>query len=42
MAYYRSVGNVSRKRHTQHRRPDGALYYEDLERRVGRINEPID
>src|SRR6478735_712574 len=30
MAYYRSVGDVSRKRHTQHRRPDGALYYEEL------------
>ena len=30
MAYYRSVGDVSRKRHTQHRRPDGGLYYEEL------------
>jgi homogentisate 1,2-dioxygenase len=30
MAHYRSVGSVPRKRHTQHRRPDGALYYEEL------------
>ena len=30
MAYYRSVGNVPPKRHTQHRRPDGGLYYEEL------------
>ena len=30
MAYYRSVGEVPHKRHTQHRRPDGGLYYEEL------------
>ena len=30
MAYYRSVGEVPPKRHTQHRRPDGGLYYEEL------------
>ncbi len=30
MAYYRRAGDVSRKRHTQHRRPDGGLYYEEL------------
>jgi homogentisate 1,2-dioxygenase len=30
MPYYRSVGNVPRKRHTQHRRPDGGLYAEEL------------
>ena len=30
MAHYRSVGSVPRKRHTQHRRPDGQLYYEEL------------
>ncbi len=30
MAHYRSVGDVPRKRHTQHRRPDGELYYEEL------------
>jgi homogentisate 1,2-dioxygenase len=30
MAYYRTAGSVPRKRHTQHRRPDGALYYEEL------------
>ncbi|MFN2522000.1 MAG: hypothetical protein ABR614_01605, partial [Mycobacteriales bacterium] len=30
MAHYRSVGDVPRKRHTQHRRPDGSLYYEEL------------
>lgn len=28
--HYRSVGEVPRKRHTQHRRPDGQLYYEEL------------
>ena len=30
MPYYRSAGDVPRKRHTQHRRPDGGLYYEEL------------
>jgi homogentisate 1,2-dioxygenase len=30
MAYYRSVGDVPPKRHTQHRRPDGGLYSEEL------------
>ncbi|GAB3212803.1 homogentisate 1,2-dioxygenase [Marinactinospora thermotolerans] len=30
MAYYRSVGEVPRTRHTQHRTPEGGLYYEEL------------
>ena len=30
MAYYRSVGEVPPKRHTQHRDPEGRLYYEEL------------
>ena len=30
MAYYRQVGSIPPKRHTQHRRPDGGLYYEEL------------
>lgn len=30
MAYYRSVGSVPPKRHTQHRAPDGRLHYEEL------------
>lgn len=30
MPYYRSVGDVPRKRHTQHRRPGGGLYTEEL------------
>jgi homogentisate 1,2-dioxygenase len=30
MAHYRSAGLVPRKRHTQHRRPDGGLYHEEL------------
>jgi len=30
VAHYRSVGSVPRKRHTQHRRPDGGLYAEEL------------
>ena len=30
MPYYRSLGDVPPKRHTQHRRPDGGLYYEEL------------
>ena len=30
MAHYRSVGEVPPKRHTQHRDPDGRLYYEEL------------
>ena len=30
MPYYRSVGSVPPKRHTQHRAPDGTLYFEEL------------
>src|SRR3954451_11938250 len=30
MAHYRRVGDVPPKRHTQHRRPDGGLYSEEL------------
>ncbi|SDY88179.1 homogentisate 1,2-dioxygenase, partial [Modestobacter sp. DSM 44400] len=30
MAFYRQVGSVPLKRHTQHRRPDGGLYSEEL------------
>jgi homogentisate 1,2-dioxygenase len=30
MAYYRRSGDVPPKRHTQHRRPQGGLYYEEL------------
>src|SRR3954453_8919974 len=30
MPYYRSAGSVPRKRHTQHRAPDGGLYSEEL------------
>src|SRR5258708_13707156 len=30
MAYYRAVGEIPHKRHTQFRRPDGALYSEEL------------
>jgi homogentisate 1,2-dioxygenase len=30
VAYYRQVGDVPPKRHTQHRRADGGLYYEEL------------
>ena len=30
MAYYRSQGHVPPTRHTQHRAPDGSLYYEEL------------
>ena len=30
MPYYRTVGDVPRKRHTQHRDPEGRLYYEEL------------
>jgi homogentisate 1,2-dioxygenase len=30
MTYYRSVGEVPPKRHTQFRRPDGGLYFEEL------------
>src|SRR5438128_866051 len=30
MPYYRSVGEVPHKRHTQFRRPDGGLYSEEL------------
>ncbi|MDZ5619438.1 cupin domain-containing protein [Nocardioides sp. HM23] len=30
MAHYQRVGDVPPKRHTQHRDPDGSLYYEEL------------
>src|SRR5437764_6899634 len=30
MPYYRRVGEIPRKRHTQFRRPDGGLYAEEL------------
>ena len=30
MAFYRQAGEIPPKRHTQHRRPDGGLYYEEL------------
>lgn len=30
MAHYRSLGHVPPKRHTQHRDPEGNLYYEEL------------
>jgi homogentisate 1,2-dioxygenase len=30
VTYYRSVGEVPPKRHTQFRKPDGGLYYEEL------------
>lgn len=30
MAYYRQLGSVPPKRHTQHRTPDGNLYFEEL------------
>ena len=33
MAYYRRVGEVPPKRHTQFRQPDGSLYAEELKKR---------
>jgi len=30
MAFYRQAGDIPPKRHTQHRRPDGGLYAEEL------------
>jgi homogentisate 1,2-dioxygenase len=30
VAYYRQAGRIPPKRHTQHRAPDGGLYYEEL------------
>ena len=30
MPFYHKLGNIPHKRHTQHRRPDGALYTEEL------------
>ena len=30
MPYYRVAGQIPPKRHTQFRRPDGALYHEEL------------
>ena len=44
MAYYRQAGTIPPKRHTQHRRPDGSLYYEDpeLRARIGSVRAPIE
>ena len=39
MAYYRSVGEVPHKRHTQFRRPDGGLYAEELMGQEGFSND---
>ncbi|KMS89792.1 homogentisate 1,2-dioxygenase [Prauserella rugosa] len=39
MAYYRQVGSVPPKRHTQHRRPDGGLYYEELMGEEGFVSD---
>ena len=30
MPFYHKLGNIPHKRHTQHRRPDGKLYTEEL------------
>ena len=30
MPFYYKLGNIPHKRHTQHRRPDGKLYTEEL------------
>src|SRR5690349_3839025 len=30
MAHYRQLGDIPPKRHTQHRTPEGGLYYEEL------------
>ena len=30
MPFYRSVGEIPRKRHIQFRKPDGSLYHEEL------------
>lgn len=30
MPFYHKLGNIPHKRHTQHRRPDGELYTEEL------------
>ncbi len=30
MPFYRSIGSVPPKRHTQHRDPEGRLYHEEL------------
>ena len=30
MPYYRAAGSIPPKRHTQHRTPEGGLYYEEL------------
>ena len=39
MAYYRAVGEIPPKRHTQHRQPDGGLYYEELMGEEGFISD---
>jgi homogentisate 1,2-dioxygenase len=39
VAYYRSVGEVPHKRHTQFRRPDGGLYAEELMGQEGFSND---
>ncbi|MFC4003586.1 homogentisate 1,2-dioxygenase [Prauserella oleivorans] len=39
MAYYRQVGTVPPKRHTQHRNPEGGLYYEELMGEEGFVSD---
>ncbi|MEP6599514.1 MAG: cupin domain-containing protein [Actinomycetota bacterium] len=39
MAYYRRHGSVPPKRHTQHRAPDGRLYYEELMGEEGFVSD---
>jgi homogentisate 1,2-dioxygenase len=39
MAYYQRRGSVPPKRHTQHRAPDGSLYYEELMGEEGFISD---
>ena len=39
MPYYRAVGTIPPKRHTQHRAEDGTLYYEELMAQLRRAIE---
>jgi hypothetical protein len=39
MAYYQQRGSVPPKRHTQHRAPDGSLYFEELMGEEGFVSD---
>ena len=42
MPYYRTAGDIPKKRHTQFRKPDGSLYHEELMGEEGFFDDKVD